>query len=433
MSIDSTRIAEARQGLQAVDQNPHRHDPAIRIVDLESPRPNDDPLVLHPNLVIIAGLSEAAQQSIAATVDGIRLRNPNIGLVGRAQIRGRRRPLASLGPVDRRPGAGLASPTLFAGSPETNLYLEVVESAERAIQLSVAELRGAAARRGELEAQREELTNSIAQRSATGVAGDERTAMLATIDEVALPVEVTDELRVGLAALDADPQRVALRAAVEQAEAAKARVLPGDGNQATLLADLAIAEADGSLAAYDVTPGGAADELHRTLERLGLSDTPDRAPEIASRVVAETAELRAMQVRLTQELGTGGESVRECHDESQSLLEMAGKIDELRFGIERRLRAQQQLLAIARMTVAELHGEANVADQLGDLSPLLIEDPLRDLPQHLNGAVLSMLLRHSLHRQVICLSDQRSLHAWARSVGGRAGWTEASGWFSRRG
>ena len=68
----------------------------------------------------------------------------------------------------------------------------------------------------------------------------------------------------------------------------------------------------------------------------------------------------------------------------------------------------------------------------GDLSPLLIEDPLLDLPERLNGAVLSMLLRHSVHRQVICVSNQRVLEAWSRSVAGRAGWTHAHGWFSGR-
>ena len=100
--------------------------------------------------------------------------------------------------------------------------------------------------------------------------------------------------------------------------------------------------------------------------------------------------------------------------------------------VQRRLRAQQQLLAIAQETIAELQGFGDSARAAGDLSPLLIEEPLVDLPAALNGAVLSMLLRHSAHRQIICISDQRLLQQWSHSVAGRAGWTPSQGWFLTR-
>ena len=89
-------------------------------------------------------------------------------------------------------------------------------------------------------------------------------------------------------------------------------------------------------------------------------------------------------------------------------------------------------MAIAQAAIAELSGHGDPARSAGDLSPVLIEEPLADLPAELNGAVLSMLLRHSAHRQVICISDQRLLKNWTDSVTERAGWTEAHGWFLRQ-
>ena len=265
MSVDQTRVVEARERLRAADQNPFRNDPAIRVVELDSPRDGEAPLIVHPRVAILDGLGESARQSIAATVDGIRLRNPNVGLTGRVEINGRRRPLASLSRSERKVGAGLEAADLFVSAPEADLYIEVAKSAERAIQLSAAELRGADERAEVIDAQRAELAESLATASAFEPSADERAAMLATIDEVVLPVEVVQQLQRGVSALDADPQRVSLRAAIEQTEAARARILPSDGHQAALLADLARAEADGSLAAYDVIPGGPASELHGQL------------------------------------------------------------------------------------------------------------------------------------------------------------------------
>ena len=430
MSADQTRVAEARQRLRTADHNPFRHDPAIRIVELDAPRPGWEPLVFHPRLVILAGLSSTAHQSIAATVDAIRLRNADVGLTGRVESFGRRRPLSSLPALVQRPGAAVELTHLFVGNPEASIYVEVAESAERAIRLSSSELRGADSRGEEIDEQRQQMADQLAAATAVVPSHNERSAMLATIDDVVLPVEVTEKLRDQLGQLRADPQRVELQAAVVQAEAAKARVLPGDGNQAALLADLAIAEADGSLAAYDVTPGGPASEIHGHLAQLGLAGAPDQAPQIAERLLAETIELRAMRQKISRELGQGSEPAPV--DDDDSLIDLRRQVDEQRLHIQRRLRAQQQLLAIAQATIAELNGAADFDRAVGDYSPLLIEDPLMDLPARLNGAVLSMLLRHSVHRQVICVSNQRVLEAWSRSVAGRAGWVEAHGWFSAR-
>ncbi len=433
MSVDQTRVVEARERLRAADQNPFRDDPAIRVVELDSPRDGEAPLIVHPRVAILDGLGESARQSIAATVDGIRLRNPNVGLTGRVEINGRRLPLASLSRSERKVGAGLEAADLFISAPEADLYIKVAKSAERAIQLSAAELRGADERAEVIDAQRAELAESLATASAFEPSADERAAMLATIDEVVLPVEVVQQLQRGVSALDADPQRVSLCAAIEQTEAARARILPSDGHQAALLADLARAEADGSLAAYDVIPGGPASELHGQLTQLGLASSPDQAPMVAERVIAESIELHEMRHALSRELGQGTDvEPDDTWRDDESLLDQRRVLDEQRMHVQRRLRAQQQLLAIAQETIAELQGFGDSARAAGDLSPLLIEEPLVDLPAALNGAVLSMLLRHSAHRQIICISDQRLLQQWSHSVAGRAGWTPSQGWFLTR-
>lgn len=433
MSVDQTRVDEARERLRAADQNPFRNDPAIRVVELDSPRDGDEPLAVHPRVAVLDGLSESAKQSIAATVDGIRLRNRNVGLTGRVEVNGRRRPISSLDQTDRFVGSGLEAADLFISAPEANLYIEVAKSAERAIRLSAAELRGADERADLIDAQRAELAQSLAAASTLEPSADDRQAMLAMIDEVVLPVPAVQQLQRGVAALHADPQRVSLRAAIEQAEAARARLLPSDGNQAALLADLALAEADGSLAAYDVIPGGAASMLHGQLSQLGLDSTPDQAPVVAERVIAESIELHEMRHSLSRELGQGEVvEIADSIDDDKSLLDQRRALDEQRMRIQRRLRAQQQLLAIAQETIAELQGLGDSARAAGDLSPLLIEEPLADLPASLNGAVLSMLLRHSAHRQLICISNQRQLEQWSASVAGRAGWTRSQGWFQSR-
>lgn len=430
MSLDQERVVEARARLRSADQNPRRHDPAIRIVELDSPRPDDAPLTLHPRLAILAGLGEAAQQSLATTIDAIRVRNPNIGLTGRIESHGRRRPFSMLDRIEETPGAGLDSPDALVSAPEAGLYVQVADSAERAIQLSHAELRGTDERAREIDIQRSALTDSLAESSTALVSAGERSAMLAAIDEVLLPTEAVEQLQSRLDAVINDEQRVTLRGTVEQAEAAKSRVLPGDGNQAALLAELAIAEADGSLAAYDMIPGGAASKLHDQLQALGIEATADQAVSVSERVIAESRELRDMRFALNRELGQGSEP--EDIDQAASLLDLRRELDELRMRIQRRLRAQQQLLAIAREAIAELSGLGNAARAEGDLSPVLVEEPLIDLPAELNGAVLSMLIRYSVHRQVICVSEQHLIEQWSTSVSPRAGWTEAQGWFSRR-
>lgn len=433
MSLDQHRVVEARQRLRAADESPFRHDPAIRVVSLDSPKADEAPIELHPRVAILAGLSESAQQSLAATIDAIRVRNPDVGLTGMIETHGRRRPMSMLHRLQQAPGAGIEAPGLLISAPEASLYIEVAKSAERAILVSAAELRGADERAAQIDEQRAALQQSLEHASTALATIDDRAAMLAAIDDVLLPVEVVEELQGALEVVVADPKRLELQAALEQAEAAKARVLPGDGAQAALLADLAIAEADGTLASYDVIPDGPAAKLHSQLQRFGLETTADQAPQVAARVIAESRELRDMRHSLQRELSDGTEHVEHAPiDDEDSLLDLRAGVDQLRMQVQRRLRAQQQLLAIARETIAELSGLGDAERAAGDLSPVLIEEPLLDLPGELSGAVLSMLLRYSAHRQVICLSDQRLVETWTRSVGGRAGWTKAHGWFLTR-
>ncbi len=430
-TIDAARVAEARRRLRERSANgAFVDDDALRIVRLDSPRVGELPLELHRSLAIVANLGDGPRQSLAATIDAIRQRNPNLGLTGTIEIRGRERQLDSLERPLRRPGAGLLEPQPLLATAESQLFVEVAEAVERAVLLANAELRGADLAAAELALKLEATTSQLI---AASPRGEDAASMLATIDQVRLSDSTIDQLRSLLVELDTDRQRTAYTAAVEQAYAAKSRVLPGDGNQAMLLADLAIAEADGSLAAYDMAPDGVAERLHEVLESVGLGTHPADAPNIALRALTENEHLDRMRADIlatTPALEAGQNPGSEATDSVHHELRL---IDDLRMRIQRRLRSQQQLLALARQTVHELRTGVELASSSNDdLTPLLIEDPLADVPGSLGGAVLSLLLRHSVHRQIICVSEVSALDRWTQSVSGRAGWVHAHGWFSAR-
>ena len=433
MSVEEGRVAEARRRLRDEDSNPYRDDQAIRLVTLDAPRPDNPALELHRALAIVAGLTEAARQSIAATVDAIRLRNPNVGLTGRVEVGGRRRPIADLDRVRHQPGTTLATTPSLVRSSEVALYHDLVESIERATELSSAELRGADQVAIDLAIRLEERTSELLQ---SDPANFEQNSPLAIIDSVALPADLVDGLRASLAELDADTSRRELQDKLEEAKSAKHDAPKATDQLSPLLADLMIAEADGCLAAYDAMPGGPADVLNQKLAIIGLFTPPADAPEVARSVVEDNDDLVAMRSRLVESTDPGqlAPAPAPPPDDptplSNSIAEQLRELDSHRLHIQRRLRAQQQLLAIARYTMREISGLEGSTDRDDHaLTPILIEDPLDDIPARYSGIVLSMLLRYSANRQVVCISDLVGLSEWSQSVGERAAWVDAPGWF----
>ena len=430
MNVEEGRVAEARRRLRDEDSNPHRDDQAIRLVTLDAPRPDNPALELHRAFAIVAGLTESARQSIAATVDAIRMRNPNVGLTGRVEVGGRRRPIADLDRVRHQPGTTLATTPSLVRTAEVALYNDVVESIERATELSSAELRGADQAAVDLAIGLEERTSELLQ---SDPANFEQNSPLAIIDSVSLPADLVDGLRASLAELDADTSRRELQDKLEEAKSAKHDAPKATDQLSPLLADLMIAEADGCLAAYDALPGGPADVLNQKLALIGLFTPPADAAEVARSVLQDNDDLVAMRSRLVESTDLAQPAPAPPPDPtplSNSIAEQLRELDSHRLHIQRRLRAQQQLLAIARYTMREISGLEGSTDRDDHaLTPILIEDPLDDIPARYSGIVLSMLLRYSANRQVVCISDLVGLKEWSQSVGERAAWVDAPGWF----
>lgn len=439
---DPRRIREARERLDAAERHSGHTDPAIRIVELQSPRPAERSLTLHRAFCVISSLAESPRQALAATVDGLRSENDNIGLASIVETYGRRFPreqVRSLAPTV--PGSSLVPVRELAGAnsartAEARMLVEVVQAIDRVVLLSSAELRGAEAAAADIEQARAAFTGGDVG-SAVGSTLAIRTEdeeMLEALDMVAPPVAAIEELSALLAQLRDDPRRLRLEATLSQTRAARDQLLPGDGNSAVVLADLAIAEADGALAEYDMTPGSSTELLTAKLDDMGFVTAPFEAPRIADRLIDESSELEAIRARLSRSI--------ENATIPPDLLELEAKrqlVSERRLRIQRRLRSQQQLLAVAKAEARRLGLDLDGTGSVLDLrdgearpTPILIEEPMVDVPARLTGSVLSVLLRYSRHTQVICVSDQLDLRQWCDSVGERAEWLTATGWFAGR-
>lgn len=439
---DLTRVREARKRLHAADDHSGSSDPAIRIVELQSPRLGERSLPLDRAFCVIFGLASGPRQALAATVDAIRTNNEHMGLSGIVETYGRRFPIhQAAGLAPQVPGSALVpTGSLFnraaARSAEADLVVEVIESIHRAILLSGAELRGADAAAGDLETQRAILTNSDSG-SAVGTTlavRSEDEEMLEALDLVAPPVAAIEQLRGTVERVRDDGQRTRLEAAISQAKAAREQVLPGDANDVTVLAELAVAEADGALAEYDMTPGSPTETLTAQLADLGFHAAPFEAAQVADRLICESEELETIRLRLVRSIESAS-----LPPEIVELETQRQQIEKRRLRIRRRLRSQQQLLAVMRQETRRLGVEAGGSAAVLDLRtdserphPILIEEPLAGLPARMAGSILSILLRYSNETQVICVSDQLDLHEWCESVGDRAGWIGASGWFAGR-
>ena len=436
------RVKEARERLAAADSPEGNNDPAVRLVELFSPRPAEGSLTLHRAFSVVFDLTDAARQSLAATIDGIRSENENVGLDGVVETYGRRYPIhqaTSLAP--KVPGSALVPTSSLLGrsashTSEQAALLEVIDTIDRAILLTSAELRGAEAAASDIETERGIVTNRDAGSAvgATLVMRSEDEEMLEALDAVAPPVTAVSELSAVVDLLSDDPERIRLEAALSQARAARDCVLPGDANDVIVLADLAIAEANGALAEYDMTPGSPTEVLTGQLAALGFTAAPFEAAEVANRLIDESAELETIRARLVRSI-----ELAAMPPEIVELDTARAIVAERQLRISRRLRSQQQLLAVARAESRRLglDGDGNGAildlrDEPERPFPILIEEPLADLPARLSGAILSMLLRYSHQTQVICVTDQTDLASWCESVGERADWVSAGGWFAGR-
>jgi hypothetical protein len=437
------RVQEARRRLDAV-RGAERGDPSLRVLELESPRPDEASLRLHNAFCVISGLSESARHALAATVDAIRTGNANIGLAGTVESFGRRVPIHTTRAGARTPGTSLVPAAAIFGrtsarTAEAALLAEVIETIDRAVLLSGAELRGADAAATAVTDRLRGLSPEHADKPGTSIdiyAGDkaEDEAALAALDEIAPDPIAMQRIEEGLDLLRSDNERTRLQAACSQAAASKAQLLLSDARDVAMLADLAVAETQGCLAEYDMTPGSPAKSLTAQLAQISVDAASFNASSIAERVISESAELESIRARLVRSIAAANPSpaVAVLRDERR-------RIDEQRLHIQRRLRSQQQLLAVAReqwgrigLGEIDLRSTIDLRDDADRPLPILVEDPLNDLPARLSGAILSTLLRHSSQTQVLCVSDQIELKQWCASVGDRADWVPATGWFAGR-
>jgi len=439
---DLSRVREARRRLEdAAGGLEGNSDPALRIVELQSPRSAEPSLTLDRAFCVVSDLADGARQSLAATVDGVRMGNENIGLAGTVETYGRRFPLHHVSKIAPKvPGSAVVPVSTGAGRSSTRssaveMLLEVANQIDRALLVSAAELRGADSAMSDVESERALVTNadeSAAVGSTLAVRSEDE-EMLEALEMVAPPLGAIEELRTLVRQLREDGGRTQLEAALSQARAAREQVQPGDSKEVVVLAELAIAEADGALASYDMTPGSPTEALTSQLAELGFSSAPFEAAQVADRLIDESSELELIRERLLRSIDAAA-----LPPEVLKLEAGRHRIDEQRLRIRRRLRSQQQLLAVAKEEATRLGVDLGRSDVL-DLrdapdrpTPILIEDPLADLPAHLSGAILSILLRISQETQIICVSDQPALESWCASVGERASWVRASGWFAGR-
>jgi len=173
------------------------------------------------------------------------------------------------------------------------------------------------------------------------------------------------------------------------------------------------------------------------LLELGL-DPSDDAAATAARVLEESEELVSIRRRLEAQLA-GVPSPSRATPGASVELQM---LDTRRTRLRRRLRSQRAFLAAAQDHLAfatdgadptlppRLDSAAIPANSGGRPLPLLVEDPLHDIPGRQGVSAMAVLLRVSEMCQVICVSDEPELHDWTAAVGDRAQWIRAEGWFA---
>ncbi len=385
--VDDTRVQQARRRLRQVSDERSRHDAAVRILTLVSPRVSDAPLRLHSGFSIISGLSEDGRQALASTVAAIYDQTPSVGLDGTVLFDGEHHGLHAPRPAvaiqsagaEAMFGAPQATPALpDIGWADAGDLKALVEAIDSAVRLTEAELRGA-----------DEYARSL------------------RLENTDVP-EVID-----LRMHDGD------RAEIRETLSAMDAMAPNPAHVADLRTSRSRNDPDG---------------VAGILQQLNID--PGTNPfETADRVLAESDELAAIRLRLEGRL-VGVTRSRPTNPASAELT----NVDNRRIRLRRRLRSQRGFLAAAQDHLSlTLHPESTGASRTeavaipansdGRPLPLLLEDPFQDIPGRQAIAALSVLLRVSELCQVICVSDGPELANWADAVGDRADWMRASGWF----
>jgi len=433
---DVLRVREARRRLREALRDLPRPDPAIRIIELDPPRSGGVPLSLHPDFSVISGLSDLALDEVVATVDGLHRGSPNAGLSGTIIVEGVGLPLhhPNITAV-LEPEPPFFNDLEFDVTWTDNSELkELVGAIEASVLVTSAESRGADATMNEIRSIDSDQPEVIDLRT-TDADREEIRRTLATLNEIEPDETVIAALGERLERLQSAPSSVSLQATVEQYSAALERVQPTDPDHVRINLEKALDDA--------VEAQNAAERMRRSeaygvvdlLATLGVDSSPETALDIAQRVIGERSELVAIRARLDEKL-LAPRSQRRPTITSPRLAAITRRSGDLR----RRLRAQQHMLTAARLLLAASLGrrppESTINQPIGPMSehgralPILLVEPLADMPTHLGSAILSVLLRMSEQHQVICISENEDVHDWSARLGGRVGVSSASGWFA---
>ena len=400
-AIDQGRVNRARQRLESAAQDGPVNDPAIRIVKLNPPEEGGQPVRLNRHLTMLSGLSRSGARTVFATIEGMT------------------RDVASAANSLDASNDGPNAAAETSPDPHTTTLLDIIDSCEQALLLSGAEIRGADMALADLD----EQIRSAQENPPTRNNDDAGTSSAAGVSEFVAQVlhNPADALIIeqGLAALLADPRRIALHAACSLD-------LDGDsgfggpklfGSSSRVQTNLVRAEAEGELSEYDMAPGSPAYVLASRLDHVGIPTSPLDAAEVAKNVLAEIEAARHDQAAFEQSLETltGLEA------------ELASKRDVVvtqRSATARRQATHRHLHQIARSQIKNGGGRRR------GLMPVLIEEPFSDLPDELTHATLAMLLEHSKMAQVILVTDRSDVRAWFSSNDDRFECVDALGWFA---
>lgn len=389
-----TRVEHARERLEtAADEA--SNDSVLRIVKLNPPAEAGQSLLLNRRLTVFRGMSASGLRTLFATLDGMQ------------------RDAARATGVDN--SVALEPDT---SSLPTHLE-EIFDSCEQALLLSGAEVRGANMVLADIDDKIRFVQN---------VAKPGQSAEPAFVEFITQVLDSPADARSiedGLAVLQADPRRVALAAAcaldVEnpggrvEAEGSGPRLF---GSTARHKTNLVRAEAEGELSEYDMAPGSPAYVLASRLDYVGIPTSPLDAARVATRLLAEID--LAMDEKNDFEA-----SINLLTGSAADLAEQRHQVLWRRENTERRVSTQRHLRRIAQLQMQD-----HVADRPRGLMPVLIEEPFVDLPSHLTGPMLAMLLRHSELAQVILVTERDDVRQWCSTAGEHAMCVEATGWFA---
>lgn len=403
-ALDQERVDRARERLDSAARDGAVSDPAIRIVKLNPPVAGGEPVLLNRKLTTLSGLSGSGIRTLFVTIDGMQ--------------RDAGQPLDAFAATEIPD-----DPT----EPKTAKLLSIISSCEQALLLSGAEMRGADMVLADLEAEIASApSDGVIQPAATSYDGhvqtDERYAAFIS-DVLETPSEAAS-IEAGLAALESDPRRIALKAACsidlsqisDSGGVGDGPRLFGSSNRPQ--SNLVRAEAEGELSGYDMTPGSPAYVLASRLDYVGIPTSPLDAVDVATEVLAQIEQ--AKEAAATYEA-----SMQSLTGSAAELAAERDRVKQRRASAARRQATQHHLVRIARSQLTERGARPR------GLMPVLIEEPFVDLPDELTNATLSMLFQHAEIAQVILVTNRSDVKTWCEMKDDRAEWVPASGWFAQ--